>query len=195
MSTPRTSLTLLERLRDPSNHAAWQQFDEIYGPLLAAYGVKLGLKPQDAQEAAQRTTVAALEAFRHDRYDRARGRFSHWLLGIARHKIADLCAELARQPIPASQRSSVEAALSLLKDPESSSSIGECQWAGHVLSVCLRRAWQALPDRDMRIFESLTADGQSPAEVAGEMGMTRNAVYKAKYRVLKFMANVRAEVE
>jgi RNA polymerase sigma-70 factor (ECF subfamily) len=186
---------LVDGLRDPRNRAAWQQFDEAYRPFLVKYGLGLGLVRNDAEEAAQRVTVAVVEAFRNGGYDRARGRFRNWLLGIARNKIADLCAQRAKQPLPASQRSSVEAVLATLKDPKSLSAIWDAQWREHVLAVCLQQAWRELPERDMRIFELLTTDERATADVARQMGMTRNAVYKTKYRVLRHMSQVREVLE
>jgi len=185
----------LNELRDSTDHAAWQRFDETYRPLLVAYGVRLGLNGGDAEEAAQRTAIAVLESLRQNQYDARRGLFRHWLLGIARHKIAELCRELARHPMPASQRSSVDAALSALRDPDTVTSLWESQWEAHVVSVCLGRAWRELSEQDMRVFELLTAERRSPAEVAQETGLSRNAVYKTKYRVLRFMNAVRAELE
>jgi len=195
MSTWRTSLTMLADLGDPSNRAAWEQFDATYRPMLMGFGRHLGLDPNDADEAAQRATIAFCESFQQGKYDRDKGRLRNWLLGIAQHEIANLHAERARQPIPASQRSSLDAAFSRLRDPQSVSLVWERQWQEHVLSVCLQQAGQNFTSRDLRIFEMLTTDQLGTNQVADKMDLTPAAVYKVKYRVLEFIGEVKAELE
>ncbi len=195
MDSGNTSLTLLRGLGDPNNSAAWERFDAIYRPMLVKFGLHLGLDPTDAEEAAQRTTVAFCRAFQEGKYDQNKGRFRNWLLGIARHEISDLRAERARQPMTPAQRSSINDALALLSDSESLSSIWEREWRDHILSLCLQRAKRSFTQRDIRVFEMLTGERMSADQVAQQMGMKPAAVYQVKHRILKFMGEVKAELE
>lgn len=43
-----TSITLLERLRQPSDPEAWCHFVELYTPLLYSWSRRLGLQEADA---------------------------------------------------------------------------------------------------------------------------------------------------
>ena len=43
-----TSLTLLERLREPRNNAAWNRFVSLYSPLLFAFARRAGMNDNDA---------------------------------------------------------------------------------------------------------------------------------------------------
>ena len=40
-------------MRDTSDHIAWQEFVDIYAPLIHAYGLRRGLQDADAADVAQ----------------------------------------------------------------------------------------------------------------------------------------------
>ncbi len=195
MADSRTSTTLLEALHDPTDSAAWQRFDVTYRPILFRFALKLGLDQDDANEAAQRTTVAFCQAHRRGMYDRSKGRFKNWLLTVARNEIAKLQAQRAKQAALASDQDVLVAALPSAQGPQSPSSIWDAKWEEHVLVLCLQEARRKFLARDMRVFELLTIEQRSTAAVAEEMGMTTNAVYKTKYRVLRYMTQVRKALE
>ena len=195
MENSATSLTLLDSLRDPSDEGAWRRFDSRYRPLVVEFARRLGTPDAEAEEAAQRTMAGAWQACQRGQYERGRGRVKNWLLGVARHKIADLFAERARQPLSPSQRSSVEAVLACVRDPESVSSAWERQWAEHVLRRCFRRVRSAFTPRDVGIFERLTVAQKSAEDVAAAMDVPIKTVYNVKHRVLTYMRQVYLELD
>ena len=50
---PPTRPSLLVRLRDPRDQAAWTQFITLYGPLVYGYARKQGLQDADAADLSQ----------------------------------------------------------------------------------------------------------------------------------------------
>ena len=92
MSTAVAQLTttaLLEGLFDPANQELWRHFDERYRPVIIAFARRLGVEPTDAADIAQETLVQFLRDYREGKYDRNRGRLHCWIIGIAKHRIAD----------------------------------------------------------------------------------------------------------
>ena len=195
MSSSQTSLTLLEKLGNLGDEVAWQRFDDDYRPMVKRFARRMGLEEHDADDAAQRTLLAFQRRFADGGYDREKGRLKNWLLGMARYEIADLCAERARQPIPASQRSSIEAALNMLRDPESISACWEQEWQNHVVRECFARIKTRFNSRDAKIFEMLTMDEQDPGDVAKAIGVSPQVVRQVKYKILRYMRGVRNELE
>ena len=106
MERSATSPTRFEFLREPSNELAWKALDDRCRPLVVEFIRQLGANTADADEIAQRTMVGVWEAAQRAPFDLRKGPFKNWLFGIARHKLADLCAERMRQPLSPSQRSS-----------------------------------------------------------------------------------------
>ena len=69
----RTSASLLERLRDPSDERAWGRFVELYTPLLFSWARKLGMQDADGADLVQDVLVQLLRTlptFRYDRHQR-----------------------------------------------------------------------------------------------------------------------------
>jgi RNA polymerase sigma-70 factor, ECF subfamily len=48
-----TSATLLQRLRQPNQPAAWERFVGLYTPLLLYWARRAGLQPQDSADVVQ----------------------------------------------------------------------------------------------------------------------------------------------
>lgn len=190
-----TSLTLLKGLLDPTDTRAWKRFDERYRPVLVNFALQLGLAGDDAEEIAQRASVAFFESYRRGHYDRSKGRLKNWLLGIAQHQIADYYAERARQPIAPAGRSELEARLGQLRDPDEFSSIWDRQWEAHVLTICVKRAAAKFSARDIRVFKMVTSEGRSPAQVARRLGISQTNVATIKHRVLSYIKGCREDVE
>jgi len=190
-----TSVTLLEALVDPRNRKAWERFDRRYRPLIVRFAQHLGLSHHDAGEVAQQTTVSFYEAYQQGQYDRERGRFKNWLLGIARHKVADFCADQARQPLTAAGGTQIDAALRHLGESYSLSTLWDRQWQAHVLSICLKKARRDFPERDVRVFELFALEGKTADEVGRAMSLTKNHVNVIKHRVLTYIQGVKTRIE
>src|SRR5437764_4917317 len=80
-----TSISLLERLRQPGEAEAWARLVELYTPLLFYWARRLGLQEQDAADLVQEvftTLVRKLPAFAYDRHKS----FRNWLRTVLRNK-------------------------------------------------------------------------------------------------------------
>src|SRR5687768_14200871 len=96
---PVTRPTLLERLRNVDNAAAWEQFVEAYTPLIYDFCHRAGLQNADAADVAQEVMRAVAGAIRKFKYDPQRGRFRTWLLTVTRSKLNNFLAKQQRQPV------------------------------------------------------------------------------------------------
>ena len=48
-----TSVSLLERLRQPAEQEAWTRFVQLYTPLIYGWARRVGLSPEDASDLVQ----------------------------------------------------------------------------------------------------------------------------------------------
>ncbi len=195
MTSSRTSLTLLESLRDARNDVAWQRFDAMYRPMLVAFGRRLGLDVHDAEDAAQRTVMTFCTAHRTGKYNHERGRLKHWLLTVVQNEIRDLYTERARQPLPAGRQQSFDRALRQLRDSDPVAALWAREWHIHLICECLRRARALLQPRDLRVFRMTAVEGRAAPDVARVMGMTPEAVRQVKHRALTLLRSAMADVE
>ncbi len=190
-----TSLTMLEALADANDQQAWERLDRRYRPLLIEFAMRIGLDREQAGEIAQRTAVAFCETYRQGTYDRAKGRFRNWLLGIARHEIHDYFQECRKHPRPVGGRAVLQERLRLIADPTRMSQVWDKEWENHVLRICIYHATQRFSERDMHVFTLLTSEGLSIKDAAARTALVPGNISTIKHRVLSYIRECRARIE
>jgi RNA polymerase sigma-70 factor (ECF subfamily) len=192
-----TRQTLLLRLAGGDDRQAWEQFVEIYAPLVFQFARRRGLQDSDAADVVQEVLISVAEAFRRRKYDRSRGAFRGWLLTIARNEVNDWLTARGRRA-QASGGTTAQQALGNV--PADSDTVGDSAtwdrdyeerlfaWAAdRVKSEVQPATWQA--------FWQTTIDQRSGQEVAAALGLTVAAVYLAKSRVMKRLRELVREID
>ena len=82
MALPDTRISLLQRLHDGHDTAAWTEFCAIYERAIFRIALKYGLQDADAREVSQEVLLTVSRRIRHFDLE-AQGRFRSWLLSIA----------------------------------------------------------------------------------------------------------------
>src|SRR5687768_13184788 len=95
---PVTRPTLLLRVRDADDSAAWSQFIDIYTPLIFGFCRKRGLQDADAADLAQEVMRAVSRAIGKFEYQPEQGTFRSWLFTITRNKFNNFLDRRRRQP-------------------------------------------------------------------------------------------------
>lgn len=84
MAEPVTRPSLMIRLRDPQDEAAWAEFVSLYEPLLLRVMRQRGLQEADARDVTQQVVLAVTQAVDRWRPDGRPESFRRWLFTIAR---------------------------------------------------------------------------------------------------------------
>jgi RNA polymerase sigma-70 factor (ECF subfamily) len=175
--SPDTSASLLERARAAGDDGAWRALVGLYTPLLHVWLASAGLQPADRDDLTQRTLevlVRQLSTFQHN--GRA-GAFRAWLRGITTNLLREFWRD---RPTPAS-----ESVLEQLTDPGGRLSVlWDEQHDRHVLHALLDQVRPEFEATTWVAFQRTALDGAAPRAVAAELGITTNAVFIAKSRVL-----------
>lgn len=178
-----TRQTLLLRLRDPADDASWTEFAEIYTPLLYGYCTKRDINRADAADIVQDVMRSVALAMRGFEYDPEKGNFKGWLFTAVRHAIGRHFKSRARKPTSRADTKFIEM---LESTPEKSEQVDwERDYQRELLKWALEKVKPEFADRIWKAFEQTALQGRDPAEVAAEIGMTKNAVAIAKFRVTK----------
>ena len=176
-----TRPSLLLRLRDAHDEAAWSQFVAIYTPLIFAFCRGRGLSETDAADVAQEVLRAVAGAIPQFTYDPGRSSFRNWLFTVVRSKMNNFFAVQARQP-----RLAGDTTLRQFVEGEPDRAIEETwqreyqanlvRWAaGQIQSEFKAQTWDA--------FWRTAIQGETAETVAGELGLTLNALYIARSRI------------
>jgi RNA polymerase sigma factor (sigma-70 family) len=175
-----TSATLLQRLLDQRDGAAWTRWAQLYAPLLRTWLGRQLPQSADVDDVAQQVFTVVVEKLPEFRHSGRQGAFRAWLRGICVNRVRMFWR--ARPPtVP-----DPEAALRQLEDPDSTLSR---QWDREHDAFVFRRALELIEGEfkpaTWQAFRRLAMDNAAAEEVAGELGLSVNAVFIAKSRVLR----------
>ncbi len=176
-SSPSTSLTLLDRIRLRGQPDAWSRFVRLYTPLLHAWAKKQGLRDADADDLTQEVLVKLMDEL--PKYKREDGQsFRGWLYRVTANQCIDFRRRVATRTLPAADGLSAAGAESPLSDFE------EVEYRRSLVNRGLELIRAEFNERAWAAFYQLMIQGHSAAEVARELGITENAVYLSRHRVL-----------
>src|SRR3954469_2676729 len=110
MDWTSTHPSLLERLRDAGDAAAWREFDRRYGELIVRYARARGLQQADAEDVRQAVLLSLSRSMPRFEYSPARGRFRHYLGRVVRNAVSRWGSRRGCPPGAAGALSLVDAA-------------------------------------------------------------------------------------
>jgi RNA polymerase sigma-70 factor (ECF subfamily) len=195
MSETVNSTIILLGLRDERNHAAWQQFCARYEPMLIATARRAGLADADAHDVVQETILTFVRKFRAGAYDADRGRLRAWLQGIAFNKIREARRRLARREVQIVSAGDSTGMINRVPDVNELSQIFEEQWQKAVLEECLAQLRSQVDPRTIEAFRLYALEELPAEQVAERLGVSRNAVYISKTRVLTRLRKLQTDIE
>jgi RNA polymerase sigma-70 factor (ECF subfamily) len=175
-----TSATLLQRLRNHGDGDAWTRLTQLYTPLIRATLGRHLPQSADVDDLAQQVFTVVLEKLPEFRHSGRPGAFRAWLRGICVNRV-----RMFWRTRPAAVPDAEEA-LRQLEDPDSALSR---QWDREHDERVLRQALALIEGEfkpaTWQAFRRLALDNAEPEAVAAELGLTVNAVFIAKSRVLR----------
>jgi RNA polymerase sigma-70 factor (ECF subfamily) len=174
-----TPISLLERLRRPEDRSAWERFVHLYTPLLHRWVLRLGVPRQDAADLVQDVLTLLVRKLPDFRYN-PRHRFRAWLWTVTRNK----CNEIRRR-LPAAAVQANGALLNDLPGREDAEAETEAEYRQYLVGQALQLMREEFQPTTWQAFWESTTTHRPAAEIAVELGLSTDAVYAAKSRVLR----------
>lgn len=180
---PDTSASLLDQIKTAGNESSWRRLVDLYRPLIRGWLLRYGMSSQDAEDVAQEVMSVVVRRI-HD-FDRQRtGAFRSWLRKITVNCLRDFLRKHRRHPM-ITGGSGVRQMMEELADADSGlSKVWNQQHDQYVLDCLLEQLKPAFTEKTWTAFQRLTIEGARAEEVATDLGVTVNAVFIAKSRVL-----------
>lgn len=182
MVLPETRPSLLARLQDAADEAAWGQFVGLYGPVVFGFARKRGLQESDAADLTQEVFRAMALAAPRFAYDPQRGSFRSWLYTVARNQLHDFLGRRRRQ-YSGSGDSGVLALLEELPAPENEHDSWDQEYDRQLFAWAAKQVQAAFHESSWQAFWQTAVEGREPKIVADELGMSLGALYIAKSRI------------
>jgi len=188
-----TTTIMLERLADAQD-SAWEELATHFRAPVHHFALRLGLPEAAAEDVVQSTMLAFVRAYRDGRYEKDRGRLSSWLFGIAYREAMGVVRQSAkeRQAPGGEGRTTFFAGQA---GEELARQTWTETWERHVLDRCMERVTGEVTPSTYEAFELTALRGVPADQVAERLGITKNAVFVAKHRVLKRVGELRREFE
>ncbi len=179
-----TSSTLLQLVKRQQPEA-WRRLVDLYGPLVYRWCRRGRLQPQDAADVVQ--DVFAAVAQHIDGFERqaGQGSFRAWLAAITRNKIYDFFRRERGRTVAAGGTSAYQE-MAQVSAPEELSEATQTPDDDRLLAIgALELVRAEFENRTWEAFRRAVVEGQQPAHIAADLGISINAVYKCKSRVLR----------
>jgi RNA polymerase sigma-70 factor (ECF subfamily) len=183
---PDTRASLLVRLKNGDDQQAWQDFVEIYEPLVLRIATRKGLQPADACDLAQEVMTRTAARIGEWKSGEGHGTLRGWLSTVTRNLVVDFIRQQNRRPTPLSD-SLLQQQPGPQDEPEALFSAEERQ---QIFRWAAARARSQVTDSTWQAFWLTAVEHQPPAGVAVQLGITVGAVYIARSRM---MARIRQE--
>ncbi|MEX2138470.1 MAG: sigma-70 family RNA polymerase sigma factor [Pirellulales bacterium] len=189
---PETRRSLLLRIRDRDDARAWEEFVEIYEPLLYRLVREKGLQHADAQELTQEALLAVASAIERWDPDREKGSFRGWLFCIARNMTINF---LTRRRTDQQGGGGTDFRLALEQHPDPTSELTaafEQEYERELFDWAARQVRGEFHESTWQAFWRTAVEGEPIPETATALGLSLGAVYMARTRV---MARIKARVK
>jgi RNA polymerase sigma-70 factor (ECF subfamily) len=177
--SPTTNASIFVRLNAADaapREIAWSQFNQRYGPIIAAFARRLGARSQDIDDIVQDVMLGFFSRSPTFVYDPVRGRFRGYLRECAYRAASKRFGKDSKfRPIPLDK---------LGEDAIGIDHVWNDLWEKQQLEramASLRHEHQN--DKSWEAFEQTVVKGRAPQEVADALGVTVSAVYKARERI------------
>jgi RNA polymerase sigma-70 factor (ECF subfamily) len=178
-----TSLSLLDGLR-LREERAWHRLVDLFGPLVYRWCRNRGVPAGDVPDLVQDTFQAVAIGIGGFRREKAGDTFRGWIWTIARNEVRDYFKRQEKNPHGVG---GTDCQFRISQHPDAFSDAEQSEAQDDKRDL-LRRALHSIKsdfaEHTWQAFWRMTVDGQSAAEIAHDLGMSKSGVRIAKHRVL-----------
>lgn len=187
-SNPDTRASLIARIRDSGDDAAWQEFVQIYQPVVQRFVQRHGLQYADAAEITQEVLSRVAKSIENWSNDQENGTFRGWLYRITSNQTIDFLRKRQRER---SRTAGQDAGLSQVADPTASqSSIFQAEYEQQLFYWAAEKLKPKFKPINWQAFWMSSVEGLSIDEVAKRLEIEYSSVYVARCRIMAKLSSL-----
>jgi RNA polymerase sigma-70 factor (ECF subfamily) len=178
-----TRASLILRLQDAEDVAAWDEFAAIYGPVVFNVALSRGFQAADADNLVQEVFMAVASSISKWLHRDDRGSFRAWLLRIARNAAVDMITQKATRSL-GRDGSEALAHLVNLPAPSAISSDLDLECERLVFQWASERVRKSVAEHTWQAFWLTSIEELSVEEAAAQLDTRPGNIYFARSRVM-----------
>ena len=181
----QTRHSLIVRLQDSSDQAAWTEFVELYQPLIENVARKLGMPDHDRQDAIQEVLLHLTKVISHWNPDAERASFRGWLYRVSRNLLIRWAQNKDLAVIGTGQ-TAIHALLAQHQDPawDQQSAEFDLDFRKQVFMRAAMLIQPRFQSRTWQAFWLTVVEGHSVAETSERLGLQKGSIYVARCRIM-----------
>jgi RNA polymerase sigma factor (sigma-70 family) len=184
----QTHISLLGRLADSQAGPAWSEFLDRYGDLIRGFCLRRGLQPADCEDVTQDVLLSLSKSMPQFQYDPAKGLFRSYLKTVVMNAISRRIRQnpAAVRLLESAAGPSADGGSGWVasEEPEDESR-WEDEWRQYHFRRAMRIVESEFKDSDRAAFKKYAIEGLDVKSVAAEVGISVDAVYQAKSRIVR----------
>lgn len=179
-----TSISLLQRLREDPAAEDWQSLMREYSPLIRRWLGKHGIRDHDADDITQEVMTVLVRRISDFQRQRT-GSFRCWVRTMTVNCMRDYSRRARKSPQGTGGSDMVEIMSALSDDHSDLSRRWDEEHSQYLLDLMLNRIRSEFREASWQAFTKTAIEKQSPQVAAEQIGISVNAVFVAKSKVLK----------
>lgn len=183
-----TSLSLLDAVRRGDDEIAWQRMFEVYKPLIEKWLRRFSAPNQDIDDLVQDVLTVVVKKIEGFERKSQTGAFRAWLRNTTQNILYQLWRKKKFTPVAHGDSDFQEVLNQLQVETSELSQQWNREYDDYILKSVLKTVQGEFAAQTWDAFKMVAIEGRPSREVAEELGMTINAVFIAKSRI---MARVR----
>ncbi|MCA9060126.1 MAG: sigma-70 family RNA polymerase sigma factor [Planctomycetaceae bacterium] len=182
-TSPDTRETLIQRLPNGADVEAWDDFVEIYEPLLFRLALSKNMQRADAEDFVQEVLTAVSKAIGRWLENEDRGPFRAWLFRIAQNLAINFLTRPQHQRL-GSGDSRVGRLLNEQPAPDGDSTLFfQQEYRRELFRHAAETIREQVSEPQWNAFWMTSVEQKSAADVAMETGMSIGSIYIARSRI------------
>ena len=181
----QTSRTLLERLRQGDDQAAWAEFVRRYGQQIYRWCRAFGLQEADAEDVTQTVLLNLTDKLRAFCYDPSRS-FRAYLKTLTHYAWCDFLG-LHNRPGAGTGDSAMIRTLQTVQARDDLVQLLEAEFDQELLEEASERVRKRVEPHTWEAFRLTAVEGLPGAEVAARLSMKVATVFKARSKVQQML--------
>ena len=190
-----TRSSVLAAVKDTGDAAAWARFFDLYAGFVFAIARSKGLSSEDADDIVQGVFSELARKMPTFEYDRTKGKFRSYLLGLINWRVLDkLKADKRESELNAAYCEEAKSAA-----PVAEAAFIDQEWQNAAYDEALRRLQEETRPDHFAAFVESTVEGIDTETVMRLHGMTRDNIYQIRARFTSklktLVATIRTEMD